>query len=394
MDNQATKKTKNKYDWDKYFALLEKIQKEGVWVSAPKDTPIGSWLRYCRGRKEKLSAANYVRFQKLEKMGFEWKKDIWENKQKAKGLSIEGMIVLITEENPNIPDKINGVSKSAGKCPSVTTLEQNVTNNEKLTLNLKAVPKATIGDTHRPITYQDTCKKDEVNRNNLHTSQNVSNIPSKKQKVDNSNEKKSSVSLPNLNVTEENVKQLKNDTTNATEIRHGIKRPSSNTEASGTPSSLMNDVRKQMFETLKNNYDSRMNGAKRLIVTLTEKSNALQDTINKQNSLNNEIKKWKEHWVKQINYEENSENYYISTDIVVEQLKSVIHSLPNESTINSKNANCYPTFPVKVYKSANAIASSTSEKGINKISIEENSNASNNTSNKVVNQSVNANPSE
>ena len=86
MNNQTTKKTKNKYDWDKYFALLEKIQKQGVWVSAPKETHIGEWLKYCRGRKEKLSAAYYVRFQKLEKMGFEWKKEIWENNLKAKNL--------------------------------------------------------------------------------------------------------------------------------------------------------------------------------------------------------------------------------------------------------------------------------------------------------------------
>ena len=48
MNNQTTKKTKNKWDWEKYFALLEKVQKEGVWVGAQKNTRIGTWLKYCR----------------------------------------------------------------------------------------------------------------------------------------------------------------------------------------------------------------------------------------------------------------------------------------------------------------------------------------------------------
>ena len=91
---------------------------------------------------------------------------------------------------------------------------------------------------------------------------------------------------------------------------------------------------------------------------------------------------------------ENSVDYYIRTDIFVEKLKSVIDSLPNESTINSKNTNGYPTLSNLDYHSGDAIRSFTSNKGINKVSIKANNNSSNSASNEAVNQAVNANQSE
>ena len=205
MNNQTTKKTKNKWDWQKNFELLEEVQGEGVWVFAQKNTHIGTWLKYCRQQKEKLPPEHYARFQK---MGFEWKYQIWEDCRIANSLPTQGMIVSLTEENPLIPDTINAVSKSVGTCPSVTTPKNNVVDNGKSTLNMKAVAKATSVDTQRPMTCQDTCKKNEVKQQYFHSSRDISNIQYKKQKFDNSTKRQSSASIHNLNVTGANAKNF------------------------------------------------------------------------------------------------------------------------------------------------------------------------------------------
>ena len=66
MSNEI-KKIKSKFDWDKNFAMLEEVQKDGKWVKAPHNNEIGEWLRHCRMRREALKSEHYDR---LIKMGF------------------------------------------------------------------------------------------------------------------------------------------------------------------------------------------------------------------------------------------------------------------------------------------------------------------------------------
>ena len=119
----------------------------------------------------------------------------------------------------------------------------------------------------------------------------------------------------------------------------GHERPLENEKAFGEQSRGSNKCNDQkrnnlLLDNLKNYYESRIKSSQKLVKTLEDRNNYLQETVDKQKNLIDEIKTWKEHWHKEINSIIVRDNYYVSSDTFRNNLKSVIDSIPNASTSN------------------------------------------------------------
>ena len=66
MNNVTSKKTKEKYDWDNNFALLEEKVKKGEWISAYHSTDFGKWIKYLRQKGENCLQRNTKDFNNLD----------------------------------------------------------------------------------------------------------------------------------------------------------------------------------------------------------------------------------------------------------------------------------------------------------------------------------------
>ena len=114
MNNQKSERKKRKYNWERNFNILRQVQNEGIWVTAPHNTEIGDWIKYCRTRKLQLKDEH---FKRLQEMCFEWNEKEWMRKQNDNNLPLIRKRVPVDLQNIPKPTSTVDASKCEPMCP-------------------------------------------------------------------------------------------------------------------------------------------------------------------------------------------------------------------------------------------------------------------------------------